>query len=90
MRAFSQAIQSGYSSLRSNFGLNYVVLPFKYCCENIREFRVLDWMKKKNKKIYDTEADDENIKAKSHVSRRNFAIIRQVKRKVKALLFYTD
>lgn len=47
-------------------------------------------MKKKNKKIYDTEADDENIKAKSHVSRRNFAIIRQVKRKVKALLFYTD
>lgn len=87
IRAFCQAIQAGYSSLRSNFGLNYTVLPFKYCYANIREFRILDWMKNKIKKIFDTESDDEIVKAMSYVSRTKFTSIRQVKRKIKALLF---
>lgn len=87
IRAFCQAIQAGYSSLRSNFGLNYAVLPFKYCYANIREFRILDWMKNKIKKIFDTESDDEIVKAMSYVSRTKFTSIRQVKRKIKALLF---
>lgn len=90
IRAFSQAIQAGYSNLRSNFGLNYTVLPFKYCYANIREFRILGWMKKKIKKIFDTETDDEIIKAMNYVSRANYTSIRQVKRKIKALLFYAS
>lgn len=90
IRAFCQAIQAGYSSLRSNFGLNYTVLPFKYCYANIREFRILDWVKTQVKKIFNMESDDEIIKAMSYVSRVKFKTIRQVKRKIRALLFSVD
>ena len=52
IRAFSQAIQAGYSNLRSYFGLNYTVLPFNYCYANIKEFKILQWVKTQVKKIF--------------------------------------
>lgn len=87
IRAFSQAIQAGYSNLRSYFGLNYTVLPFNYCYANIKEFKILQWVKTQVKKIFNMESDDEIVKAMSYVSRTKFTSIRQVKRKIKALLF---
>ena len=90
IRAFSQAIQAGYSNLRSYFGLNYTVLPFNYCYANIKEFKILQWVKTQVKKIFNMESDDEIIKAMSYVSRVKFRTIRQVKRKIRALLFSVD
>ena len=90
IRAFSQAIQAGYSNLRSYFGLNYTVLPFNYCYANIKEFKILQWVKTQVKKIFNMESDDEIIKAMSYVSRVKFKTIRQVKRKIRALLFSVD
>lgn len=90
IRAFSQAIQAGYSNLRSYFGLNYTVLPFNYCYANIKEFKILQWVKTQVKKIFNMESDDEIIKTMSYVSRVKFKTIRQVKRKIRALLFSVD
>ena len=90
IRACSQAIQAGYSNLRSYFGLNYTVLPFNYCYANIKEFKILQWVKTQVKKIFNMESDDEIIKTMSYVSRVKFKTIRQVKRKIRALLFSVD
>lgn len=90
IRAFSQAIQEGYNQLRGQFGLNYAVLPFQYCYKKIKEFNILKVAKKNVKNVLENESDDEIIAAMSYVSRTRFTSVRQVKRKIKALLFKVE
>lgn len=90
IRAFSQAIQEGYNQLRGQFGLNYVVLPFQYCYKKIKEFNILKVAKKNVKNVLENESDEEIIAAMSYVSRTRFTSVRQVKRKIKALVFKVE
>lgn len=78
LKAYSQGIQSGYNAIAWKFSVNFHELPFAMLKKQIREFQVLEKVKKDIKWIYDNCSESGLLVAMNSILDKPITTINQL------------